>query len=61
MSRPGARCYADRVCFTLSNSFYNRGILIWPLAALSLAFRYCEIFLWRALQYWRYYWLVFIA
>ena len=24
--------------------------LTWPLAALSLAFHYCEIFLWPALQ-----------
>ena len=30
--------------FTLSNPFDNRGVLFWPLAALSLAFRYCEIF-----------------
>ena len=28
----------------------NRGVLVWPLAALSLAFRCSEIFLWRALQ-----------
>ena len=47
--------------FILSNSFDNRGVLIWPLAALSLAFRYCKIFLWRALQHWRYHWLVLIA
>ena len=32
------------VLFTLSNSFDNRGVLIWFLAALSLAFRYCKIF-----------------
>ena len=31
------------------------------LAALSLTFRYFEIFFWRALQYKRYYWLVLIA
>ena len=31
--------------------FYNCGVLIWPPAALSLAFRYGKIFLWRALQY----------
>ena len=37
--------------FTLSNSFDNCGVLMWPLAALSLVFRCCEIFLWRALQY----------
>ena len=33
----------------------------WPLAALSLTFRYFEIFFWRALQYKRYYWLALIA
>ena len=38
---------------------FNRSALIWPLAALSLAFCYYEIFLWRALQY--YHWLVLIA
>ena len=60
--RPSARCNAERKSlFTLSNSFDNRGVLIWPPAALSLVFRYCEIFLWRALQYWRYHWLVVIA
>ena len=43
-------CYADRESlFTLSNSFDNPGS--WPYAALSLAFFYCEIFLWHALQY----------
>ena len=52
LSRPSARCYAERKnLFTLSNSFDNRGVPIWPLAVLYLAFRYCEIFLWRALQY----------
>ena len=52
ISRPGARFYANRKSlFTLSNTFDNRGVLIWPHAALSLAFRYCEIFLWRTLQY----------
>ena len=52
MSRLSARCYADRKnLFTFSNSFGDRGVPIWPLAALSLAFRYREIFLWRALQY----------
>ena len=30
---------------SLSIFFDNRGVPIWPLAALSLAFRYCEIFL----------------
>ena len=45
MSRPGTWCYADRnsLC-TLSNTFDNRGVFIRPLAALSLAFRQCEIF-----------------
>ena len=37
--------------FTLSNSLDNWGVPIWPLAALSLTFRYCKIFLCRALQY----------
>ena len=47
-----ARCYADRKSLViLSNSFDNRGVLVWPPAAPSLAFRYCEIFLWRAFQY----------
>ena len=47
-----ARCYADRKSlFAFSNSFDNRGALIWPLGAFSLAFCYGEIFLWRALQY----------
>ena len=52
---PAVLCLAQGVVytqlFTLSNSFDNRGVLIWPPAALSLAFRYCQIFLWRALQY----------
>ena len=29
--------------FTLSNSSDNRGVPIWALAVLPLAFRYCEI------------------
>ena len=44
ISRLSARCYADRKSlFTLANSFDNRGVLIWPLPALPLAFHYCEI------------------
>ena len=27
----------------------DRDVLSWPLAVLSLAFRYCKIFLWRAI------------
>ena len=30
---------------------YRKRPLIWPLAVLSLAFRYCETFLWCALQH----------
>ena len=40
--------WRQRVCLHSQNSFDNRGVLTWPLSALSLAFRYCEIFLWRA-------------
>ena len=44
--KTSARCYADRKSlFTLSNSFDDRCVLIWPLAALSLTFRYCKIIL----------------
>ena len=47
--------------FTLSNSFDNCDVRIWPLAVLSLAFRYSKIFLWHALQYHCYHWIVLIA
>ena len=43
--------WGQRVCLHSQNSFDYRGVLTWPLSALSLAFRYCEIFLWRASQY----------
>ena len=43
ISRPDARCYADRKSlFTPSNSFDNRGI--WPPAALSLTFAIAKSF-----------------
>ena len=43
ISRPNARCYADRKSlFTLSNSFDNRGI--WPPAASSLTFAIAKSF-----------------
>ena len=43
MSRPDARCYADRKSlFTLSNSFDNRGS--WPPAAFSLTFAIVKSF-----------------
>ena len=43
ISRPDARCYADRKSlFTLSNSFDNRGI--WPPAAPSLTFAIAKSF-----------------
>ena len=50
MSRLSAGCYADRKSLlTLSNSFDNRGVPIWHLAALPLAFHYCEISFFGAL------------
>ena len=45
ISRPGARCYADRKSlFTLSNSFDNRVVHIWLPAALSLTFAIAKSF-----------------
>ena len=50
ISRFSARCYAEgKSLFTLSNSFDDRGVPVRILAALSLAFPYCEFSFFSAL------------